>query len=175
MVTIDEATVSDSPDICHVIRTVFTEYGFSWDPEDYHWDLYNLKEAYFDKGYEFYVARLDGKVVGTVALEVFIPPVPSSESETLLHNKFVRVAGADCSLERLYVLPEARGQRIAQTLTEKVMERAKERGCTSMELWSDKRFTAAHRLYEKLGATVVGERICHDPEQSPEWGLRIRL
>jgi hypothetical protein len=42
-----------------------------------------------------------------------------------------------------------------------------------MELWSDKRFEDAHRLYQKLGARVVGERICHDPDQSPEWGLAI--
>jgi hypothetical protein len=42
-----------------------------------------------------------------------------------------------------------------------------------MEMWSDKRFEDAHRLYQKLGAEVVGERICHDPDQSPEWGLLL--
>jgi len=25
------------------------------------------------------------------------------------------------------------------------------------------------------GAITIGERICHDPDQSPEWGLVIKL
>jgi hypothetical protein len=44
-----------------------------------------------------------------------------------------------------------------------------------MELWSDKRFGPAHRLYGQFGAEVVGDRICDDPDKSPEWGLRIDL
>jgi putative acetyltransferase len=52
-----------------------------------------------------------------------------------------------------------------------VLAEAKKNGRSTMELWSDKRFTDAHRLYERFGAKVVGERICHDPDKSPEWGL----
>jgi hypothetical protein len=44
-----------------------------------------------------------------------------------------------------------------------------------MEIWSDKRFAEAHALYRSLGAKLVGERICHDPEQSPEWGFLLDL
>lgn len=44
-----------------------------------------------------------------------------------------------------------------------------------MEIWSDKRFVEAHRLYQRLGAFVVADRICSDPDNSPEWGLLLPL
>jgi hypothetical protein len=44
-----------------------------------------------------------------------------------------------------------------------------------MEIWSDKKLLDGHRLYEKVGAVLVGERLCHDPDQSPEWGLVLDL
>jgi hypothetical protein len=45
----------------------------------------------------------------------------------------------------------------------------------NMQIRMDNRFTEAHLLYTKMGAEVVAERICDDPEQSPEWGLELKL
>ena len=87
----------------------------------------------------------------------------------------IRVTGADCSLERLYVVPEARKGGVGGALIDHVMQAAREGGGTGMELWSDKRFGDAHRLYGRYGAEVVGERLCDDAEQSPEWGLLLPL
>jgi GNAT superfamily N-acetyltransferase len=169
MIEIVAAHDPEVADVVHVIKIVYDEYGFGWYPDGYHADLYALDAAYWQQGDEFYVAYLDGQPVGTVAVE-FFPQIPVGVQEPL-----VRIAGCDCSLERLYVLPSARGTGIGRRLTEHVMQRARERGATRMEIWSDVLFEAAHRLYERLGAVQVSERLCDDPLQSPEVGLVLKL
>lgn len=167
--TIRLASNADIPDVVRVIKSVYDEYGFSWDPDDYHADLYGLESHYLDQGHFFWIASGDQGVVGTTALKVF-PSIPSA-----YHEGFVRIEGADCSLERLYVMPEHRGSGIGAALFLETLSTAKVAGRKRMEIWSDKRFEAAHRLYHRHGATVVSERICDDPDKSPEWGLAIEL
>jgi len=168
------ATQADAPGAVRVVRAVFDEYGFTWEEEDYHADLYDLQGHYLDPGHAFWVAEADGEVVGTVALQMhdLIEGEPGQVAE---HENAKRAAGTDCSLERLYVLPNARKGGLGYALTQTVVEEAKSRKKRAMELWSDKRFVDAHRLYGKFGAEVIGDRICHDPDQSPEWGLVIKL
>nr|WP_246215946.1 GNAT family N-acetyltransferase [Microvirga makkahensis] len=54
-------------------------------------------------------------------------------------------------LHRLYVRPDQRGKGLGSFLVQAVEHHARERGATYMFLWSDTRFTDAHRLYGKLG------------------------
>ena len=156
------------------IRAVYREYGFTWEPEGYHADLYDVRGRYLVLGHRFWVYVDEGRVLGTAALEGY-PALPGRVGETVLVGGKTRVAGTDGSVERLYVHPEARRRGIALTLMETVVREARAGGMTALEVWSDKRFQGAHRLYEKLGATVVGERICDDPDVSPEWGLALRV
>jgi putative acetyltransferase len=167
------ATRQDEPGIQHVIQTVFEEYGWPWEAEDYHSDLYDIEAAYFASGGAFWVMEDEGRVVGTSALDVF-DPIPG-EGDTVEIDGVPKVTGADCSLERLYVLPEYRGRRVGFALWNQVIEEAKARGYRRMEVWSDKVLTAAHALYERSGAERVGERLCPSPDQSPEWGFRLDL
>jgi putative acetyltransferase len=113
--------------------------------------------------------------VGTVALDFFdtIPGQVGAIAE--IPDSLPRVAGTDCSLERLYVHPEARRSGIGSALIQHVLDEARRRGHSHLEMWSDKRFGDAHRLYGRFGAEVVGDRICDDPDVSPEWGLLVRL
>jgi putative acetyltransferase len=164
------ATNADSPEVIRVIKAVYDEYGFTWDPEGYHADLYDLEKHYAEPDRFFVAETPEGVVLGTVALEIF-PTIPGEPGTTVDQGGYVRCAGTDCSLERLYVDPPARRQGVGAALSAQVRALATEQGRTNMELWSDKRFTDAHRLYERLGARVVGERICDDPDVSPEWGL----
>jgi putative acetyltransferase len=159
----------DIPAVTHVIKSVYDEYGFGWFPDGYHYDLYHLDEAYWQLGDEFYLATWNGEPVGTAALEIF-PAVPANVTEPL-----TRIEGSDCSLERLYVIASARGKRIGQSLTEFIIQRAKDLNRTGMEIWSDVKFAQAHSLYQKLGAQVVSHRLCDDPDQSPEHGLFLKL
>lgn len=158
-----------------VVREVYDEYSFTWDEGDYHADLYGLKSYYLDQGHHFWIAEDEnGRAVGVVALELF-DAVPGEPNALVKHEGFVRIAGSDCALQRLYVRPSSRGSGVGTALMEKVVNTAKAEGKAQLEIWSDKRFKEAHRLYERFGAKVVGDRICHDPDQSPEWGLTIRF
>ena len=172
--TLRQAHCGDEPAIVQVVRTVYDEYGFTWDPEGYHRDLYDVPGHYLQPGHGFWVAEdPSGQVVGTVALHRF-DRLPLGESLVHFEGQS-RVAGADCSLERLYVLPAARGSGVGGALFRLVIETARAEGRSRMEIWSDKRFESAHRLYLRHGAEIVGDRICQDPDQSPEWGLRLDL
>jgi len=173
-IVIRAADNTDCAGVIDVIRAVFDEYSFTWDEGDYHADLYDLDRFYAAQGDDFFVAELDGRIIGTVALERF-DTIVGPAGELRLIDGFIRVQGCDCSLERLYVHPNARRMGLGHQLTAHIVSLAKSEGRRAIELWSDKKFVDAHRLYGRFGAKVVGERICHDPDQSPEWGLMIEL
>ena len=158
-----------------MIKAVYDEYGFTWDAEEYHADLYDLQGHYVDHGCPFFVAELEsGKLAGTAALEIF-PTIPGPPQSLTTFDGRVRIGGTDCSMERLYVDPEIRRMGIGRALALQLVQSANEHGRHLMEIWSDKRFVKAHALYESMGAKQIGDRICHDPDQSPEWGLVLEL
>jgi putative acetyltransferase len=167
------ATRADEPGIQFVIKTVFEEYGWPWEAEDYHSDLYDIDSAYFEDGGKFWVYELDGQVVGTVALDVF-EMIPGEKGIAMIDG-LERIAGADCSVERLYLLPEYRGRKIGYELWTQVVDGAKSLGRNRMEIWSDKLLESAHALYGRVGAKQVGDRLCPSPDQSPEWGFALDL
>ncbi len=173
---IRRAKPTDDVQVQTCIKAVYDEYGFGWFPESYHLDLYTFESSYFCDGHSFWVAESpDGQVVGTIAL-VKHPSIPiedAAEDGVAEVDGVRRVAGTDCSVERLYVHPDARRQGIARALMDAILAEAKEWGCTGMEVWSDKKFFGAHALYQGMGAEPVGDRLCHDPDQSPEWGFRL--
>jgi putative acetyltransferase len=146
-VILRRAVAADSAAARAVVRAVFDEYGFTWDEHGYHADLQDVEAAYA----AFFVVESGGRVVGTAGL----------------------TAGG--SLERLYVLPDARGSGAGSRLLRAVADEARRRGHARLEIWSDKRFVDAHRLYERHGARVVGERVHDDPDRSHEWGLVLEL
>lgn len=165
---------SDSEAAVAVVKAVYDEYGFTWDEGDYHADLYDLAGHYLDLGHPFFIAEHEGRVVGTVATTLF-SRLPGAPGEIVESEGKRRVAGADCSMERLYVHPDARKLGLGRKLAHQSIQAALVQGKTTMELWSDKRFTQAHALYRSLGAYIVGDRICDDPDVSPEWGLLLPL
>lgn len=173
--SIRPATAADVEAVIRVIRAVYDEYGFTWDPAGYHADLYDLQHHYLDRGHAFWVAQQeDSAIIGTVALECF-DPLPGAPGTALTIENTVRLGGCDCALQRLYVHPQARRQGTGSMLVNTVIKDAGQRGRRHLEIWSDKRFRDAHRLYGKFGAVPVAERICDDPDESPEWGMLLRL
>ena len=138
------ASNSDIPGIVDVIRSVFDEYSFTWEEDGYHADLYDIEAHYSDKGHTFFVAELDGKVIGTVAIERF-ERLGGENGSLEFTDGFIRVCGCDCSLERLYVHPDARKCGAGGKLITQVVNTAKAEGRNARELWSDKRFVDAHR------------------------------
>ena len=171
-ITIRRATAADAEGARATIRAVYDEYGFPWYPEGYHLDLYEFEAHYIEPEIPFWVAEMDGVIRGTAALM----PHPYLPGEGVVTAEGVRrVGGTDSSLERVYVHPDARRRGIARRLNEAAIAHARGLGGRGIEIWSDKEFAAAHALYRALGAVEVGERLCHDPQQSPEWGFRLDL
>ncbi len=107
-----------------VVRAVYAEHGFTWDAGGYHADLEDVTASYLS----FFVAELDGTIVGTAGLS------------------------RRGSLERLYMLSSGRGKGVGGVLLRAVIEDARKRGFVRLEIWTDKVLTDAHRLYERFGA-----------------------
>jgi putative acetyltransferase len=135
------AVAKDSIAAAAVVRAVYDEHGFTWDENGYHADLHDVESSYA----AFFVAERNGCVVGTAALT------------------------GHGSLERLYVLPEARGIGAGSALLSAVVDEARRRGHARLEVWTDKELADAHRLYERAGARRAGERVNDDPDTSHEW------
>jgi putative acetyltransferase len=73
-------------------------------------------------------------------------------------------------LHRLYVRPDRQGRGLGSSLVRSVERHAREKGATRLILWSDTRFTDAHRLYRKLGYTQTDrQRDLGDISNSSEY------
>ncbi len=177
MFEIRPVTEADFPSVVDVVRSVFLEYGFAWDDGPYYADLYDPISHYPAPG-GFWVCVIDGAVVGTVGLEVFesVPIIRADQpAHPIIHEGKTRVAGADCSLERLYLRADFRGQGVGRALFQTTIEAARSLSLKRMEIWSDKLLEPAHALYHRVGAVIVADRLCDDPDESPEWGLSLDL
>ncbi len=165
----------DAPGVVETVREVFDEYGFTWDAEGYCSDLYSPERSYLLPGGAFWVAEAeDGTIVACIGL---LPHslLPGELGEGIEFEGQMRAAATDCSLERLYVRLRARRMGLGSALTNLVREEAAVRRYRAIELWSDKKLVDAHRLYESLGARRIGDRICNDPDESPEWGFVFQV
>ncbi len=80
-----------------------------------------------------------------------------------------RLADGTVELERLYVAPSHRRRGLASALVSRVEAHAAGLAATGIELWSDTRFSDAHRLYARLGYRPdVRTRELHDPSATTE-------
>jgi len=90
-----------------------------------------------------YVARLDGKVVGTFQLSVM---------RHLLHRG-ARVA----NLEAVHVLLSQRRKGVGETMLAFAVDEARRRGCARIQLLSDKVRREASRFYARHGFVASHE------------------
>ena len=100
-----------------------------------------------DKNNELIVAEVDGTVVGTLQL-TFTPSISFQ-------------GGKRCTVESVRVDEPYRGKGIGREMMLWAIERAKERGCISMQLTTNANRTDAHRFYKELGfsASHVGMKL----------------
>lgn len=104
------------------------------------------------------VARLDGRVVGSVAL--------------VLEGDFGEVTTdpSEAAFRMLVVDPAVRGVGVGELLVTDCLARARGAGRTAMVLSTDPRMRSAHRLYERLGFRRLPER-----DWSPAPGVDLRV
>jgi GNAT superfamily N-acetyltransferase len=116
-------------------------------------ELRALASHYAAKGGALWAAEQDGAVVGMVATA----PAGSGQGTW--------------ELGRMYVAPAHRGTGLAQALLRSAETYAAAGGATGLVLWSDTRFEAAHRFYERCGYVRQGGiRVLGDVSNSLEFG-----
>ena len=113
-------------------------------PEGY---LKAFNEIESDPNNELIVAEVDGEVIGTFQL-TFTPSISFQ-------------GGKRCTVESVRVDTKYRGCGIGREMMLCAIERAKERGCISMQLTTNSERTDAHRFYENLGfeASHIGMKL----------------
>ena len=131
-IVIRPVTDTDSAALIMLIDTVFGEYpNCILDVDNEVPELQTPARAAADEEGRWWVAECRGEVVGSCAV------VPEG--------------GSTMELKRLYVAKAARRRGLAAHLVQLAEKEARARGARRMELWSDTRFTDAHRLYQRLG------------------------
>lgn len=136
MLTITPFTQNDLQGAKDVVLAGLKEFGFSYD-EAYDYDLNNPQKYYIDKGGMFYVLKDEGKIIGTVAII----------------NKGNNIA----ELKRMYVDKEHQGKGCGTTMLEKAIEFCIQHGFTKLEFETNRKFTVAHKFYQKHGFKIVNE------------------
>jgi GNAT superfamily N-acetyltransferase len=150
-IVIEPARAGDAPAIVALIGRVFDEYHFIWNPATEVPDLFDLERHYGGERGAFWVARLDGEVVGSVGVE--------------------RLPDGRAELHRLYLDATLRGRGVGRALVDAVLGWCRAARIARLTLWSDTRFDRAHRLYEGMGFAKTGERVLSDdPNDTREFG-----
>lgn len=150
-------TDADSAALIRLIGAAWAEYpGCVLDVDGEEPWLRAPATAHAAQGGRMWVAEWAGQVVGCVGLR---PVAPDT-----------------VELKRLYVAAAARRRGLGQRLTGLVEAEARRRGAARVELWSDTRFTDAHRLYQRLGYERLSQtRALHDRSDTTELHFARRL
>jgi putative acetyltransferase len=130
---IRDARDDDAAGLIGLIGDVFAEYpGCVLELDHEMPQLRAIATAFEKLGGRFWVAELDGEVIGCAGI------APADDP-----------AGAE--LKHLYVARRARRTGLGTRFVEMVEAEAARNSAAFVELWSDTRFLDAHRLYERLG------------------------
>ncbi len=139
----------DIPQIIKLIGEVWAEHDCVLDTETDEKYLLAPDDYFRSRGGEFWVVENESEIIATVA-------VLMNDAET-------------SELKSLYVKKDFRQQGLGESLTELVIKFAQTKGASQINLWSDTRFTKAHRLYEKLGFKCFDKRELNDLNNSVEF------
>jgi GNAT superfamily N-acetyltransferase len=135
------ATIDDVPDIVRMLADDLLgrdrEKLEDPLPESY---LRAFAEIDKDPNNELIVAEMGGEVVGTLQL---------TYTPSLSHRGTRR-----CTVESVRVDAKYRGKGIGREMMLWAIDRAREKGCSSMQLTTHNDRVDAHRFYQNLGFTV---------------------
>ena len=107
-------------------------------------DLDDIQYSYLQSGGEFLVVEVDGKVIGMGALR--------------------RTSQRTAEIKRMRVHPRWQRQGLGQALLDRLEDRARQLGCTRLQLDTTVQQTAAQALYRRAGYEEIGRRRLFDTE-----------
>ncbi|MDH0749299.1 GNAT family N-acetyltransferase [Pseudomonas sp. GD03842] len=136
-ITIERYVPGDEQGIIDVIVPIQREeFGIDITPEDQP-DLMAIPSFYQAGKGDFWVARAQGRVIGTISMK--------------------DIGNDEVALRKMFVAAAWRGREfgVAKRLLECLMEAAAARGVTRIYLGTTAKFLAAHRFYEKHGFELI--------------------
>ncbi|MDQ3178958.1 MAG: GNAT family N-acetyltransferase [Acidobacteriota bacterium] len=145
----------DVPQIIKLIGDIWAEYDCVLDTDVDEKYLLAPDDYFRGRDGEFWIVEEDGKIIATVAVMML-------DAKT-------------AELKSLYVSSDFRKKGLGEKLTALAIDFARNGNRSEMILWSDTRFTKAHRLYERLGFERFGKRRLRDLNNSVEFGFRISI
>ncbi|QRM27853.1 GNAT family N-acetyltransferase [Microvirga sp. VF16] len=149
---------ADAQDLFGLLSLCFAEYpGCFVDPHDDLPDLITPGSSYAGTGGAFWAVEDErGRVCACGAVDF--------------------PEGGTAELHRLYVRSDRRGQGLGSLLVRQAESHARTNGASRIVLWSDTRFTTAHRLYARLGYTQIdGQRQHTDISKTAEYRFEKKL
>ena len=146
------ATNRDSQGVIELIAGCLSEYDDQICLEEggAESELLDLETNYAQKGGQFWVLEITGRVMGSHAT------LPDPVDPTV------------CGFRRLYLHPSLRGETDwGHRLMQITIEWARTQGFQSVQFWSDTRFERAHHFFRKFGFRHDGRRReMHDSHQT---------
>lgn len=160
--TVRELWADDADAVIALVERAYAEYpGCVLDLPGVDADLPVLADRLHAAGGRGWVVTDGDEVVACVGLA----PVAGNEESRDDH------VDVHVELKRLYVAATHRRRGLGRALVELVERHAvDDHDATTVELWSDTRFTDAHRLYERCGYVRTRQiRRLHDPSDTTEY------
>ncbi|MEX0686414.1 MAG: GNAT family N-acetyltransferase [Balneolales bacterium] len=124
------AVAKDIPLLINVIEDVFDEFGFIFDANEELPDFIGFNKYYGNSDRKLFVVEHENKLAGCGALNI---------------------SNNQCEIRRVYVARKFRGQGFGKNIVNHLINQAKATDAIKLSLWTDTRFTVAHKLYDSLG------------------------
>lgn len=153
---------ADGDAIAALIAAAFAEYeGCVFDRAAEFPELDSIASHFAARGGTIWVAEAGEGVIGSMAL------APTRDADA---------PPSGLEIFKVYVARAARRRGVARALFERALATAEAAGAPEIRLWTDTRFTDAHRFYERCGFVRHGSaRECHDLSATWEYSYRLPL
>lgn len=115
-------------------------------------DRFQTEFGDYTPGAAALASRVRAHIAGGLSVFVLAEP-PHAGVAQLRFREYLLTGAPVCYLEELYVVPDRRGQGHGRVLVQTVLDIARERGATTVELGTAASDTAARGLYENFGFT----------------------
>jgi putative acetyltransferase len=171
--SIRDAEDSDAAGLVEIVAAIMGEFpGCVFDLDADFPELKHPKSSFVGDGGRFWV--VEGRAVSAAGSK---NKIAGGAHDIIGCFGFLPAEDPDgIELQRVYLRPELRGTGLATRMFKIVQAVAHQRSARFIELWTDSRFKAAQRFYEKLGfRRLPNERLLDDLSRSSEYHYLLPL